>query len=549
MFFRSIYAKTLRDFRVAVLGWGLGLAFLLYGTLAAYATQVSTPQAQAQFAQLAQTFRFFAAPVEVTTPTGFATWRLLGTLPLMLGVWACLAGARLVRGAEERGALDLVLATPRSRARVLGEGIAALVTALATIGVLVGLGALVGAAAIGVSIAPGAALLAGLNASLVALVFGLLAMLLAQFTLHAGEAAGGAIGLLVLAWVLDGTGRVAAGAEGLSRLSPLHLYNLSKPLIASYGTNVGALLGLVALAAICGGLSLPLFARRDIGGVAWVREGNGRRQAGIKALDAVAGAVSLRGVAARTARAMAASVGSWLVGLVGFVAWVTGVARATRDALMALLEESPFFQQIFGSAQFDTDAGFLAGLLFAFLPLLIALYALVQAGTWARDLDAGRMELVLATPHPRWRVYLAAWGAVVGALVAAPLLLWLVTVLNVRFWGLTIDGGRLFAAFLGFLPLELVVAALVFLPAGRLSSGAIGGGIGAFLLLSFLVELLGTQLNFPAWTVDLSIFHHYGTPLTTGPNWGAWLAMTAGAAALLLAGLARFVRSDIQRGG
>ena len=106
----------------------------------------ATPQAQAQFAQLAQTFRFFAAPVEVTTPTGFATWRLLGTLPVMLGVWACLAGARLVRGAEERGALDLVLATPRSRARVLGEGIAALATAMAIIGVLIGLGALAGAA-------------------------------------------------------------------------------------------------------------------------------------------------------------------------------------------------------------------------------------------------------------------------------------------------------------------------------------------------------------------------------------------------------------------
>ncbi len=76
---RSIYTKALRDYRAAILGWGLGLALMLYANIAGFATQITTPRARAEFAQLAQTFRFLAEPVEVTTPTGFATWPSSGS--------------------------------------------------------------------------------------------------------------------------------------------------------------------------------------------------------------------------------------------------------------------------------------------------------------------------------------------------------------------------------------------------------------------------------------------------------------------------------------
>lgn len=546
---RSVWTKTLRDYRVAILGWGLGLALLLYATLAAYATQITTPQARAQFAQLAETFRFFAEPIEVTTPTGFATWRIMGLTPVLLGIWAILAGARLVRGAEERGTLDIVLATPRSRARVLAEGIAALVAALAIVGVLLGLGALAGEAAAGVPAAPGGAILAGLNVSLTALVFGLLALLLSQFVTRAGAAAGAAAGLMILAWVVDGTGRAAPDLAWVSRLSPFHLYGLSKPLIASYGADPGALLGLAALAAILGGASFPLFARRDLGGTAWSWRGGARQADGGRALAGAARDHSLRGLLPRALRADAPAIAWWTFGLALYVAWVTGVARATRDTLRAILEGSPFFRQFLGGVGLGTDAGFLSGVLFAFLPVLLALYALTQAGGWARDLDAGRLELVLGTPIPRWRVFLGSWGATLAALILAPLALWLVALVSFRAWGLQVDGGNLAAAFVGFLPLELTVAALVYALAGRLSAGAVSGLVGGLIALSFVAELLNSMLNLPAWIAGLSLFHQYGAPLLDGPRPGPWLALTALAAALLALGLAQFTRADLQRGG
>ena len=545
----SIYTKTLRDYRIAILGWGLGLALGLYINIAAFGTQVTTPRAQAEFAQLAETFRFFGEPIEVTTPTGFATWRILGFLPLLLGIWASMAGARLVRGAEERGALDIVLATPRTRARYLAEGTAAILTALLAIGAMIGIGGFVGQATAGVPLAPLAALLAGLNVALLALAFAMLALLLSQFTLRAGAAAGATVALLILAWVLDGTGRVASELAWLGKLSPFYLYTCSKPLIASYGTSPVALLALLALAALLGAAGAALFARRDLGGVAWSRGGAARTPSAASTLGAAAKLLSLRGVGPRALRADAPAVGWWLFGLGCYVAWVTGIVQATRENLRELLAESPAFQQILNGAGVAADAGFLSGLLFSFLPLLLTFYALTQAGTWARDLDAGRLELVLSTPVPRWRVFLESWGATLVTLVAAPLAVWAVALVSFRVWGLQVEQGRLAAAFVGLLPLELVIAALVALLAGRLTSGAIAGIVGAVIIVSFVAELLAPLLDLPGWVINLSLFHQYGNPVIDGPNWGPWSALTIVAATLFALGLARFVRADLQRGG
>jgi ABC-2 type transport system permease protein len=220
------------------------------------------------------------------------------------------------------------------------------------------------------------------------------------------------------------------------------------------------------------------------------------------------------------------------------------VVRATKDQLATMIGNSPLFKELLGGS----DATFLSGILFLFLPALILVYALVLAESWARELDAGRFELLLGTPTPRWRVFLGAWGATCVALVLAPLVLWVVALVSIRGWGLQVAAGDTFAAFAGFLPLELLVAALVYLVAGRLSAGAITGAIGGLIALSFLADFLNPVLKLPGWLVGLSVFHQYGTPIVSGPRWGAWLALIALAAVFLALGLVRFTRADLARG-
>src|SRR5216683_2606997 len=138
--FRSILSKTLRDYRIPMLGWGYGLALLMVVGLAA-----ATPALRDAYASIAQGLRFLGDPFAMRTSEGYATARYLELfVPLLLSIWAILAGARMLRGEEERGTMDVLLATPQPRTRVILEKLLALVIALLVIAQLMALGTIVG---------------------------------------------------------------------------------------------------------------------------------------------------------------------------------------------------------------------------------------------------------------------------------------------------------------------------------------------------------------------------------------------------------------------
>ena len=52
MWFKSVYLKTVREFRIAMLGWGVGIGLLVYVVLATFPSLVETPQARASLVSL-----------------------------------------------------------------------------------------------------------------------------------------------------------------------------------------------------------------------------------------------------------------------------------------------------------------------------------------------------------------------------------------------------------------------------------------------------------------------------------------------------------------
>src|SRR5438270_1733327 len=129
MWFSSVYLKTLRDFRIAIFGWGVGIGLLMYAVLTAVPSLMGTAEARASLVILAGSFSWIAEPVAVDTPGGYATWKYGFTI-LVMALWPLLVGSRMLRGEEERGSMDALLSLPRARMRVALEKVAAMWTAL-----------------------------------------------------------------------------------------------------------------------------------------------------------------------------------------------------------------------------------------------------------------------------------------------------------------------------------------------------------------------------------------------------------------------------------
>jgi ABC-2 type transport system permease protein len=339
VWFSSVYLKTLRDFRIAILGWGLGIGLLIYSVLSAVSALIATPAARSTLASLARSFAWIAEPVRVDTPGGYATWKYGFTI-LVMALWPLLVGARMLRGEEQRGSMDVLLTLPRGRVRVALEKLAAMWTALLAMGLIIGLMTFAASKGVSADIGLGDTLLFGLNLALICGVFGSIALLLAQFTQERGTAGGITGGLLLLFIILDTVHRVVNGVEWISRLSPVYYFNLSKPLIPAYGTNLGALLVLLALSMVLSGAALWLFVRRDVGATVPLPRFLRLPERAVPPERALpVNAWSLRSIYTRSLAKMAVPTFWWTVAIAGFAAWVVFIAEQVEQKLKRFLRK------------------------------------------------------------------------------------------------------------------------------------------------------------------------------------------------------------------
>jgi len=546
--FSSVFLKSLRDYRVATLGWGLGLGVLMTIVLTSVPALVNTPEAKQALVDTAKSFSFFWEPIAVDTPGGYAMWKY-GALLAFPAIWGLLAGSRLLRGEEERGSLDILLSAPRSRGRVAFEKLAALGVAFLLMGLLIGVLTELGGTSVIADFTLGDALLFGLDISLVTAAFAAIALFVSQFTRERASAAGLTGALFGLAILLNSLHLVIPSAENLARLSPVYYFGLSKALVPRYGTNPGAMLVLAGITVAFSLAGVALFLSRDVGATIQLVPAVGRassaRSRRLPTRD-----WSIRSVYARSLRVLALPTLWWAVGIGFFGAVFTLLTRQTEKNLAGLLQGSSGFSGVIksltGGGDIATNAGFLS-IIFAELPLVFAIYALIQASSWADDEENGRFELVLANPQSRRRVMLARYGAFVTSLLCIAAVLLAATLVSAATQGLALDGGRVVAAVFGILPIALVIGSVGYLIAGWVRAGAVTGVLGAVLALSFAVELLRGILTWPDWTERLSIFGLYGSPLLKGLEWSNVAALLVVAAAALLLAIWQFARKDVGR--
>jgi ABC-2 type transport system permease protein len=259
----TIFRAALRRLRGQIIGWGLALCLLSVLTAARYEI---VRENQEQMRQLlkgsaGKVAAMFGDTSKLTTPEGFLSLSLFSYLPLVLGVFAVLAGSGLLAADEEAGTLDLILAHPVRRTSLFAGRLLAFVAALVAVLALSWLGFIVAMTWSSLSIGWGAMARPYLSLLAVLLFFGGLALLL-SLLLPSRRMAASAAGLaLMVSFFLTTLARLDKDLEGVARLSPITYYQGGE---AISELNGQWLIGLLAVSALFFALAAWLFQRRDI---------------------------------------------------------------------------------------------------------------------------------------------------------------------------------------------------------------------------------------------------------------------------------------------
>jgi len=258
-----LFRHSLNRFRGQILGWGVTLGILSAYLLSFYDTLVAQ---RAQLEQLLASYppellAFFGDIGSMFTPQGYLTLEFFSYMPLILGVFAILAGSGLLAGDEESGVLDLLLAHPVRRSTMFLARLLSLLGAKTAILGLTWLGFVIGLNWTALELSWGELALPFVSLAAVLLVFAAFSILM-SLLLPSRRMAAMAGGIAVVgSFFLTSLSRVDENLEAAARLSPLNYYQSGDAIL---GLNWEWLAGLGGVSLLMLLLAWWRFERRDI---------------------------------------------------------------------------------------------------------------------------------------------------------------------------------------------------------------------------------------------------------------------------------------------
>ena len=258
------FTHILRRLRGHIVGWGIAVAALGLLIVAFYGV---FQERQADFLKMIEGYppeflAFFGGnAASLAKPEGFLGMYGFSLLPLIVGIFAVIAGSGLLASDEESGRLDLMLAYPVSRSAFLWGRVLAFICATTAILIVGWLGfcVLLGSSALGVTW--GEMALPFLSLLAQTLVYGALALLLAALLPSRSLAATVAGLVMATSYVLSGMASLDANLASVAQLLPYEYYHSGEALS---GLNLTWFLGLLGVSALFVLLAWWRFERRDI---------------------------------------------------------------------------------------------------------------------------------------------------------------------------------------------------------------------------------------------------------------------------------------------
>jgi ABC-2 type transport system permease protein len=255
----SILRKTLRDLRWQVFWYGLGLALMAALVVYIY------PDYREQFAdfEIPDALQGLVGDADFTTGTGFITAEILSWYPIILVVFAIMGGSSAVGGEEAGGTLDLVLAQPVSRRRLLLEKLGGLLLAALGICVLIYAGWLVSVPFVDIEVGFADLAVATLNFLPLVALFQVFSLWASVTLSSRGLATGVAVAVAVVSYFVNYLSSIVDLIEPLRYASVFYHYHGTE--VLSEGIDPLGLGLLVGLYLFLAAWALANFERRDLG--------------------------------------------------------------------------------------------------------------------------------------------------------------------------------------------------------------------------------------------------------------------------------------------
>lgn len=497
------------------LGWMTGIVTLssVYGYRMGYPNHSDRLRLSASFSHDAGIAAVFGPARALDTVAGFAAFRTLGVIPLIVSIWAMLSATRALRGEEESGRWEIMISAPITRRRATLATIrglyASLVITLIFTALLMTLTSLLSH-----DFTVSAGLFFTLTLIASAFFFTSVGALTSQIASTRRLAATQAGLVLGISFLLRAVADSSPSIAWMHWLSPLGWITESAPL--THTRWLGLTLTLASTILLTA-LSVMMSSNRDLN-ASLIPERMIDRDG-----TRLTGSTSLWLKLQRT------NIAGWMAGFF-FMSFAFGlVAHGATTAFGS----SSGFQNTFASIGISKMSELFFGVIFMMLTSVLMFAALSHASALREQETEGYLDHILVAPISRTHVLLSRIGVSVGALVAISICAGLGA-----FTGSSLSNGVLafkdaLLAGLNMVPsailiLGIAIAIFGFAPRAVTVTGQ------TLLAWSFLMELIGSSLKLNHWLLDTSLLHHMTFAPAADPRWGQ-NALVAGIGVTLIA--------------
>ncbi|MBK9179771.1 MAG: hypothetical protein IPM45_09415 [Acidimicrobiales bacterium] len=511
---------------VCAVAFGGSAAASALAYVANYPTEASRQQAAAAVSGDTGLAVLLGPVSTIDTVGGYAVYKNYVFLTTIGALWAVVAATRVLRGEEDTGRWQLVLAGSTRASRATAATLGALAAAVGVIFTGTTVLTLLAGRDPDVGLGAGGALLYGLSLAVPPAVFAVVGALASQLSRTRRTATGLGIAVVAVSFVLRMIADSGPGTRWLSWATPFGWTELMHPFTEN---DPWPLVPAVATVVGLGAAAVVLASRRDVGdGVLASRDVAPLRRFGLGSAFGMSARLELPVLAAWCA---GATVSGLTLGI---------LVKVTTGDVPASISDMLDRYGVHGS-----PVNQFLGLAFLCVATVVALLPAGQVGAACAEETSGRLVHILSRPTRRTAWFLGRLALCGAGIAAAGLLAGLATWLGAESQGVQVDLAVMLGAGLNVVPTALValgIGAVLLSVAPRAAATT----VYVVVTWSVFVDLAAPLASSLSWSDHLSLFHYMA--LVPGQDADPRAATVTVAVALLLCAAATilFHRRDVR---